>query len=70
MKNNFNLFTLFKAKQSKLKRKQKNYKQIIREIDKKIKGQEDFEGLYLQLMQIKAYGSLKKAGIDAEKSDA
>ncbi|RZD14445.1 MAG: hypothetical protein EVJ47_04560 [Candidatus Acidulodesulfobacterium ferriphilum] len=67
MKNNFNIFSLFKSKQKKLRRKQKSYKQIMKEISKRIKEQKDFEDLYIRLMKIKTYASLKKAGINVEK---
>ncbi|MDA8272727.1 MAG: hypothetical protein M0Z72_03185 [Deltaproteobacteria bacterium] len=67
MKNNFNIFSLFKSKQNRLLRKQKSYKQIMKEISKRIKEQKDFEDLYIQLMKIKACASLKKAGINVER---
>ena len=67
MKNNFNIFSLFKSKQNRLQRKQKSYRQIMKEISKRIKEQEDFEDLYIQLMKIKAYAAFKKAGVNIEK---
>ncbi|MCL4322059.1 MAG: hypothetical protein M0016_03125 [Deltaproteobacteria bacterium] len=70
MKNNFNLFTLLKPLQNRLGRKQKSYKQIMKEIGRRIKEQDDFEDLYIELMKIKAYGSLKKAGVDIEELQA
>ena len=39
----------------------------MKEISKRIKEQKDFEDLYIQLMKIKAYASLKKAGVNIEK---
>ena len=67
MKNNFNIFSLFKSKQKKLRRKQKNCRQVMKEISKRIKEQKDFEDLYIRLMEIKACASLKKAGINVKK---
>ncbi len=67
MKNNFNIFSLFKSKQNRLQRKQKSCRQIMKEISKRIKEQKDFEDLYIQLMKIKAYASLKEAGVNMEK---
>ncbi len=67
MKNNFNIFSLFKSKQNRLQRKQKSCRQIMKEISKRIKEQKDFEDLYIQLMKIKAYASLKKVGVNIEK---
>ncbi len=67
MKNKFNIFVLFKSKQNRLQRKQKSCRQIMKEISKRIKEQKDFEDLYIQLIKIKAYASLKKAGINVER---
>ena len=67
MKNNFNIFSLFKSKQNRVQRKQKSCRQIMKEISKRIKEQKDFEDLYIQLMKIKAYASLKKVGVNIEK---
>ena len=39
----------------------------MKEISKRIKEQKDFEDLYIQLMKIKAYASLKEAGVNMEK---
>jgi hypothetical protein len=39
----------------------------MKEISKRIKEQKDFEDLYIRLMKIKTYASLKKAGINVEK---
>ncbi len=67
MKNNFSVFSLLKSRQKRLPRKQKSYKQIMKEISKRIKEQKDFEDLYIRLMEIKARAFLKKAGINIEK---
>ncbi len=67
MKNNLNLFALFKESRNKLKTKQIESKDVIRKIDKAIRKQKDFEDIYLQLAQIKAYSSLEKTGTDVKK---
>lgn len=67
MKNNLNLFSLFKASRNKHGKKQIENKEVIKEIDKEIRKQKDFEDIYLQLAQMKAYSLLEKTGINIKE---